>query len=718
MLFGPPLRDRQEDITIVLKLAVVAGFMVWSSPAEAIRWDFDGETTQGWAAKKSLASGGRHAFHLLSSVVKDSVWEIETFRSDDHNPSVEVISPTIDYDSRLFDRVRVRFRIAHHSPTLGSLALRWTNEHNRTSPGRDPEPSKGRFGILVQGDFVYTTEWQEVEIDLASHRKALWDGMVRDIRLSFSLDRSETGMPRPAKEKVGSLAIDWIELTGVEEIIQGELPPPQAEYFRFAGGQYFAPPVFLPIVPGLGGIFVFDRASVLTDLDGDGDLDLFSAWEDTPPGKWPISGWVVARNDGEGSFKPVLTEEMPVSEALSGIHAGDLTGDGQDEIVLAGWPDIAVVSMVSDLAIEELVQMRDRLFKGLADWDVDGDVELFSTALEYDANGYPTDGESYFEVWDVANGVWSSSRLAKPENGPFYLYQIGDLTGNGMLEGLWMSVFGDAYSWQVTRLGEASLAGEPLAFESGGWPLFLYGDDVDDDGQIELLTALRYDGAEQRKGLVVRRSRPGGDVEAEVLYDERLFLRSPVVVRDLNADGVDDWAFVGGDRASGFGVFVEWGGGVNSTEAVETHRLAGDGVQVLPGDVDGDGAVDLVVLDPVLGGVHLLKSSRGGPLTAVLTPTAARPAQHRLGNSYPNPFNPAVVLPLDLATDAERVSLTVYDVLGRRVRQVWQGPLGAGSHRLIWDGRDEAGKDVAAGVYIYRVEIDGQVEAKKTTKLP
>ena len=43
---------------------------------------------------------------------------------------------------------------------------------------------------------------------------------------------------------------------------------------------------------------------------------------------------------------------------------------------------------------------------------------------------------------------------------------------------------------------------------------------------------------------------------------------------------------------------------------------------------------------------------------------------------------------------------------------------GAGRHRFTWDGRDEKGKAVAAGVYIYQVEIDGRVEAKKTTKLP
>ena len=104
--------------------------------------------------------------------------------------------------------------------------------------------------------------------------------------------------------------------------------------------------------------------------------------------------------------------------------------------------------------------------------------------------------------------------------------------------------------------------------------------------------------------------------------------------------------------------------------------------------------------------------------TAVLTPSAGQPVQHRLGTAYPNPFNPAIVIPLDLATDEERVHLALYNVLGHRVRQLWHGPLRAGSHRFVWDGRDEKGKAVAAGVYIYKVEVDGQVEAKKTTKLP
>jgi len=682
--------------------------MLWSSPTEAIRWDFDGETTQGWAAKKDVSSGGRHEFHRLSGVVADGVWTIEVFRSDENNPSVEVISPTIGYDSGLFDRMRIRFRTVHHSPTLGFFNFKWTNEHNLALPGHDPEwPTKRRFLIPGARNFVFTAEWQEVEISMADQDEILWDGALRDIRLSFYLDQGEIDVPRPAEAKVGVLEIDWIELTGVEEILQGELPPPQAEYFHFEGTGRFAP-VFHPVVPGLGGSLVSgkQRAGVLTDLDGDGDLDLFAAWQHFPPKKLSAAGWVMAFNDGTGALEPVLTEET--SQEYLNVQMGDLTGDGINEIVLAINDKPAIWSIGPNLQIEVLAQMNDRFFVSLADWDGDGDGELFVT------------DDSYLEIWDVSDGVWTASRLAAdPEN--HVPFQVSDPTGDGALDVLWAPIFGQADTWVMSRLSDEFTAGSLLAFDPvrGLAPsTFLRTGDFDGDGQVDMLAALRYDGPEHRKGLVVWSNRPGSGVEEEVLYDDRLFLRSPVVVRDLDGDGVEDWAFVGGDRASGFGVFIEWGGGVNPTKAVATHRLDGDGVQVLPGDVDGDGDVDLVVLDPILGGVHVLKSLVADQPTAVLTPAAMRPVPHRLGDSYPNPFNPAVVLPLDLATDAAQVSLRVYDVLGRRVRRVWQGPLRAGSHRLVWDGRDEQGEEVAAGVYLYQVEIDGQVEAKKTTKLP
>ena len=237
----------------MLHLVLLLGIALWSSLAEAIRWDFDDGTTQGWAAKQAGAAGGSSEVNLFPGQVADGVWTIDVSPSvagEEHpSPSVQLISSTIGYDSGLFDRVRVRFRTVHHGPTVGSFWLSWTNKHNRTRPGRDPvRGSINRFSLVGHGGFVYTTEWQEVELTLPEsdgevypHDREVWEGLLRDIRLNFSLDWGERDVPRSADEVVGWLEIDWIELTGVEELLLGELAPPLVEYFRFEGAGALRP---------------------------------------------------------------------------------------------------------------------------------------------------------------------------------------------------------------------------------------------------------------------------------------------------------------------------------------------------------------------------------------------------------------------------------------------------------------------------------------------
>ena len=94
-----------------------------------------------------------------------------------------------------------------------------------------------------------------------------------------------------------------------------------------------------------------------------------------------------------------------------------------------------------------------------------------------------------------------------------------------------------------------------------------------------------------------------------------------------------------------------------------------------------------------------------GEATTALARSDARPAQHHLGASYPNPCNSQIFIPLDLR-NSRAVS-----------RLLWEGPLRAGSHRFVWDGRGERSEDVATGVYLYRLEVGGRTEARKTTKL-
>lgn len=83
---------------------------------------------------------------------------------------------------------------------------------------------------------------------------------------------------------------------------------------------------------------------------------------------------------------------------------------------------------------------------------------------------------------------------------------------------------------------------------------------------------------------------------------------------------------------------------------------------------------------------------------------------------HPNPFNVTTQLAFELS-GGRRVSLDVFDLLGRRVRTLTAGALPAGTHTICWDGRDDGGSDLASGVYVARLSHAGDTRARAMTLL-
>ncbi|MCK4413208.1 MAG: T9SS type A sorting domain-containing protein [Candidatus Eisenbacteria sp.] len=99
--------------------------------------------------------------------------------------------------------------------------------------------------------------------------------------------------------------------------------------------------------------------------------------------------------------------------------------------------------------------------------------------------------------------------------------------------------------------------------------------------------------------------------------------------------------------------------------------------------------------------------------TAVLDPAdvaedAVVPTVLRLHPNRPSPFRTTTTIAYDLPAES-RVSLRIYDLTGRVMRSLVDDRMQVqGSHEVVWDGRDDAGRPVASGVYLYRMESDEQ----------
>jgi FlgD Ig-like domain len=92
------------------------------------------------------------------------------------------------------------------------------------------------------------------------------------------------------------------------------------------------------------------------------------------------------------------------------------------------------------------------------------------------------------------------------------------------------------------------------------------------------------------------------------------------------------------------------------------------------------------------------------------------PAVTRMGEIYPNPFNPQTTIHYELARTTQ-VDLAVFDVKGRRIATLVRSALPAGRYRQVWNGLDSSGHPAASGVYMIRLSGDGTTDLKKMTLL-
>ncbi|MCX6149571.1 MAG: YCF48-related protein [Ignavibacteriales bacterium] len=112
------------------------------------------------------------------------------------------------------------------------------------------------------------------------------------------------------------------------------------------------------------------------------------------------------------------------------------------------------------------------------------------------------------------------------------------------------------------------------------------------------------------------------------------------------------------------------------------------------------------------GKTHTLLRADLSNLTEVEAKKETKPKEFLLFNNYPNPFNPTTTISYNLPSDG-RVTIKVYDMLGREVKTLVNDYKNAGSYSVVWNSKDIYDNEVSSGIYFYNIRFKDQSYSKK-----
>ena len=125
---------------------------------------------------------------------------------------------------------------------------------------------------------------------------------------------------------------------------------------------------------------------------------------------------------------------------------------------------------------------------------------------------------------------------------------------------------------------------------------------------------------------------------------------------------------------------------------------------------------DIVYSYQIFDDNNILVSEKVTKLGANTLAKLGVPKSFNLKQNYPNPFNPTTEIAYSLP-EASKVTLKIYNITGQLVKTLVNDYKEAGNYKVIWDGRNNSGQKVAAGVYFYQIRTDKFTQTKKMVML-
>ncbi|MCD6162870.1 MAG: S8 family serine peptidase [candidate division Zixibacteria bacterium] len=413
-----------------------------------------------------------------------------------------------------------------------------------------------------------------------------------------------------------------------------------------------------PITTG-GSVFA---GPTLLDFDGNGDLEIVQP-------NFSTRNLDVFNHDGTafGDWPYTSTVGWYGSAAV-----GDIDGDGSVEIVIAGFDDY---------------------------------LHVFN-ADKTEVSGFPYELDSHPWVSPVIGNIDPSDLepeiFIPTQSGSAYLFNHDGSLVSG---------------WPIS-ISSAIKSSPSLA-------------DLDDDGTPEIIF-----GASNSRLYVYDSDGTALDgFPVELLAT----IQASPVVADLTGDGMPEIIIANGSAEACIFAFDRYG------ETVDNFPIplsATGQVNASPAiwDIDDDGDAEIVVgvqnsgenLDvidyktevsminavwPVYGNdVHRSNNYVPFIYNSIDEDSKTLPVKFSLNQNYPNPFNAHTIISFNLDISS-KISLDIYDILGRQVKSLASDFQKAGKHSIVWDGRNDNNSKVSSGVYFYRLKAGEKLAVKRMVYL-
>ncbi len=406
----------------------------------------------------------------------------------------------------------------------------------------------------------------------------------------------------------------------------------------------------------------------LGDLDHDGLDEIVIPCANGNLYVWKGDGTELIDGDANPLTDGVFTY-LGDSWAYASACLADLDDDHELEIIVPSRSDSIYVFNPDGTRVPGWpVGLRDNVLSSpcVADLDGDGDLEVIATSAidslwVFDHNGLKTTGWPKFV--DMGGDFPPSPTVA-------------DITGNGQMEIIQVDINGQisVYTWYGTLI-----SGWPQFMDSGCHSSPAVGN-IDRDSGWEIVIG-------SNNGKVYAFDSDGDVLPGWPIQTDAEVYCTPTLT-DFDQDGDIEVVVSSFDAM----VYV-WD--------VEGEYDDGDGVQweTFRCNFHRNGLVGYE--EPV--GV-----AEDAPVNVTLA---------TLEQNFPNPFNPTTTIAFSVRSAGARIELGVYNIAGELVRTLTDGDVPGGQHTIIWNGRDDGGRQVSSGVYFVRLECDGQAETRKIALL-